>query len=63
MNGAPDEADRLKALEAAQRRIGEDAVNVFLYALPQATVAKKGLTGLWRNSPIFANDLSALSWQ
>jgi len=26
-------------------------------------VAKKSLKGLWSSSPIFANDLSAVSWQ
>jgi hypothetical protein len=27
------------------------------------TVADAKLKGLWKNAPIFANDLSALSWQ
>ena len=56
-------SERGRWLEAAQRRLAEDAVNAFLYVLPQVTVAKKGVTGLWRNSPIFANDLAAVSWQ
>ncbi len=59
----PDGAERLKSLEAAQRRLAEDCVNAFLYVLPQVSVAKKGLKGLWQNSPIFANDLAALSWE
>ncbi|HUC67375.1 MAG TPA: ABC transporter substrate-binding protein [Stellaceae bacterium] len=63
VNTAPDEAARLKALAAAQRQLAEDAVNVFLYVLPQVSVAKAGLHGLWHNSPIFANDLSAVYWQ
>ncbi len=63
VNTAPDEAARLKALAAAQRQLAEDAVNVFLYVLPQVSVAKAGLHGLWYNSPIFANDLSAVYWQ
>jgi peptide/nickel transport system substrate-binding protein len=58
-----DEAQRLDLLRQAQRLLAEDAVNVFLYLLPQVTVAKKELVGLWRNSPIFANDLAALTWQ
>ncbi len=60
---AADAVERGHWLEAAQRRLAEDAVNAFLYVLPQVTVAKKGVTGLWRNSPIFANDLAAVSWQ
>jgi peptide/nickel transport system substrate-binding protein len=60
---AADPAGRLKWLESAQRQLAEDAVNVFLFVLPQVSVARRGLTGLWRNSPIFANDLAAMSWQ
>ena len=26
------------------------------------TIAKKNVKGLWKDLPIFANDLSALSW-
>jgi peptide/nickel transport system substrate-binding protein len=63
VDASTDAAERGRWLEAAQRRLAEDAVNGFLYVLPQVTVAKKGLVGLWRNSPIFANDLAALSWQ
>ncbi|HZB94291.1 MAG TPA: ABC transporter substrate-binding protein [Stellaceae bacterium] len=63
VNSAPEGSERLAALAAAQRQIAEDAVNVFLYVLPQVSVARKGLHGLWRNSPIFANDLAAVSWE
>ncbi len=63
VDASTDEAERGRWLEAAQRRLADDAVNGFLYVLPQVTVAKKGLVGLWRNSPIFANDLAAVSWQ
>ena len=47
----------------AQRKLAEDCVNAFLFQLPQVTVADAGLTGLWKDSPIFANDLSALAWK
>ena len=29
----------------------------------RSAVANKGLKGLWGSSPIFANDMSAVSWQ
>ncbi len=29
---------------------------------PAVTIANKGVKGLWKDMPIFANDLSALSW-
>jgi peptide/nickel transport system substrate-binding protein len=54
---------QIKEIAAAQRQLAEDAVNVFLYVLPQVSVAKKGLTGIWHNSPIFANDLAAVHWK
>ena len=45
-----------------QRQLAIDAVNAFIWNPAQVSVAKKGLRGLWSSSPIFANDLAALSW-
>jgi peptide/nickel transport system substrate-binding protein len=58
-----DKAERTKALQDLQRRLAEDAVNVFLYNLPRPTVYKTGLKGLWVNAPIFVNDLAAVYWE
>ncbi len=58
------EPDRRAALYGdAQRIIAEDSVNVFLFQLPKAGVQRAGLTGLWENSPVPANDVTAVSWQ
>jgi peptide/nickel transport system substrate-binding protein len=46
-----------------QRLIAADAVNAFIFNPAQVSVAKKGLKGLWSSSPIFANDMAAVSWQ
>jgi peptide/nickel transport system substrate-binding protein len=46
-----------------QRLIAADAVNAFIFNQTQVSVAKKGLKGLWSSSPIFANDMAAVSWQ
>jgi peptide/nickel transport system substrate-binding protein len=46
-----------------QKQLATDAVNVYIFNPQQAAVAKKGLKGLWHNSPIFANDMAAVSWQ
>lgn len=59
---APTEAERLRALGDAQRLLAEDAANGFLYQPRFITVAARGLRGMWQDAPIFANDLSALSW-
>jgi peptide/nickel transport system substrate-binding protein len=55
-------ADRARLLGDAQRLLAEDAVHAFLYQPQWVTVANKGLRGLWKDMPIFVNDLSALSW-
>ncbi|MBC8058466.1 MAG: ABC transporter substrate-binding protein [Rhizobiales bacterium] len=62
-NGTTDPKGRLKLVGDIQRQLATDSVNVYLYQLPQFAVAKKQLKGLWSSSPIFANDLAALSWQ
>jgi len=46
-----------------QRQLAQDAVNAFLFNPSQVSVARRGLKGLWANSPIFANDLSQVAWQ
>ena len=55
-------ADRAKLLADAQRLLAEDAANVFLFQPQWITVAHKNLRGLWKDMPIFVNDLSGLSW-
>ncbi len=55
-------AERAKLLGDAQRLLANDAANGFLFQPQFPTIAKKGVKGLWKEMPIFANDLSALSW-
>jgi peptide/nickel transport system substrate-binding protein len=62
-NSSTNPQDRLKLLGDMQRLIATDQVNAFMFMLPQFMVSKRGLTGLWSSSPIFANDLAALRWQ
>jgi peptide/nickel transport system substrate-binding protein len=45
-----------------QRMLAVDAVNAFIWNPAQVAVFKKGLRGLWNSSPIFANDMAAVSW-
>ena len=60
---ATDAGLRAKYLQAAQRAIAEDAVNGYIFQLAKTAVFKKGLKGIWKNSPMFVNDLSTVSWQ
>jgi len=62
-NTTTDPKARLKVLGDIQRQLANDCVNVYLFQLPQFAVANKRLKGLWSSSPIFANDLAALTWQ
>jgi peptide/nickel transport system substrate-binding protein len=55
-------ADRARLLGEAQRLLAEDSVHAFLYQPQWVTVANKHIKGLWKDMPIFVNDLSALSW-
>ena len=60
---APRAADRARLLGDAQRLLATDAANVFLYQPQWITVANKRVKGLWKDMPVFVNDLAALSWE
>jgi peptide/nickel transport system substrate-binding protein len=62
IQNSPREDERAKLLAEAQRMLANEAVNGFLYQPQWVTVANKRVKGLWKDVPIFANDLSALSW-
>ena len=55
-------AERAKLLGEAQRLLAQDAANGFMYQPQFPTVARKEVKGLWKDMPIFCNDLAALSW-
>ena len=63
LEAAPDLDAFKTAIGEAQRKIADDCVNAFLFQLPNIVVADAKLQGLWKNAPIFVNDLSALSWR
>jgi peptide/nickel transport system substrate-binding protein len=56
------QSEKARLWRDIQRQLAEDAVNVFIWNPAQVAVFKRGLRGLWNSSPIFANDLSAVSW-
>ena len=55
--------ERATAISDAQVLLAEDAVNVFLYQLPNLTVAKRNLQGIWTNAPIQAIDVTKVRAQ
>jgi len=63
INTTADTTQRARLMAEAQRLVADDAVAAYLYQPTWITVAKAGLKGLWKDFPIFANELAALSWQ
>ena len=63
LNTSPDLDTYKKYMGEAQKKLSEDCVNVFLFQLMQVNVADAHLQGLWKDSPILANDLSGMSWK
>jgi peptide/nickel transport system substrate-binding protein len=57
----PAPADRARCW-ARRSACWPRTVHAFLYQPQWVTVANKNLRGLWKDMPIFVNDLSALSW-
>jgi peptide/nickel transport system substrate-binding protein len=62
-NSTVDVAQRKLYLAEAQKRLADDAVNVFLFQLQQIAVANAKLKGLWKESPYFVNDMSGVHWE
>jgi len=58
----PRAQDRAKLLGDIQRLLAEDSPHAFLYQPQWVTVANRNVRGLWKDMPIFVNDLAALSW-
>ncbi len=59
---SPRPADRVKLVGDIQRLIAEDSVHAFLYQPQWITVANKNIKGLWKDMPVFVNDVAAMSW-
>ena len=59
---SPREADRKKLIADIQRLLAEDCVHAWLYQPQWVTVANKNIRGLWKDMPVFVNDLAAMSW-
>lgn len=55
--------ERNKLMGQAQELVARDSVHAYLYQPTWITVANSRLKGLWKDMPLFVNDLSALSWQ
>lgn len=59
---ARGEEELHRLLGEAQRRITEDAVNVFLFLLPHKNIVNRRIAGMWENTPIPSFVLEDLYW-
>ena len=62
LNGTTDPAKQISIKQDIQKLLANDFVALYLFELPNITVSKKGVTGLWENAPQPTTDLSAISW-
>lgn len=63
LNRTLDPTLREPLLKQAQKKLSDDAVNVFLFMLPKVGVWHKNLRGYWLNDPIPAMIFSQMYWQ
>ena len=54
-------AARSALYQRAQRKLADDAVNVFLFQRPKLGVWARGVAGVWDNAPLQANDLTGVT--
>jgi peptide/nickel transport system substrate-binding protein len=57
-----DDKARREQYAQMQKMLVEDAPAVWLYMHPRLVVAKKGLTGIWKDLPVPSADLSEVGW-
>ncbi|MES1199985.1 MAG: ABC transporter substrate-binding protein [Pseudomonadota bacterium] len=62
LDAAPNAEARTALLQAIQRKIAEDAVNVFLFEFPKIGVWRKEVQGVWVDAPVQANDMTQAHW-
>jgi len=62
INSTADTRARQALMAEAQRLVADDAVLAYMYQPTAITVAATRLKGVWKDMPISANDLAALSW-
>ena len=58
-----DEAKRREIYLKMQQMLADEAPAVWLYMHPRLVVAKKGVTGIWKDLPVPSLDLSEVAWQ
>jgi peptide/nickel transport system substrate-binding protein len=63
LNETVNEAKRLELYGQLQRILAEDQANGFLFQLPKVMITRPNLVGMWKDQPVFANDMSEVYWR
>jgi peptide/nickel transport system substrate-binding protein len=63
VQGTLEPRARNQLLAQAQKLVADEAVAAYLYQPTWITVANARVKGLWKDMPVFVNDMSAVSWQ
>jgi peptide/nickel transport system substrate-binding protein len=58
-----DDKKRKDLYVKMQQMLADEAPAVWLYMHPRLVVAKKGVTGIWKDLPLLVLDLSEVAWQ
>jgi len=58
-----DDKKRREQFARLQKMMADEAPVVWLYMHPRLVVAKKGVTGIWKDLPISSLDLTEVAWQ
>ena len=58
-----DDKKRREQFARLQKMMADEAPVVWLYMHPRLVVAKKGVTGIWKDLPISSMDLTEVAWQ
>lgn len=59
---AKTDGEKAEGYHRAQEIIGHDLPALFLYSDPKLGVWKAGLSGVWENGPVAANDMTDVRW-
>jgi peptide/nickel transport system substrate-binding protein len=57
-----DDSQRNALYREAQEILARDLASIYLFQLPKIGVRNAALEGLWSNSPVPANDMTAVHW-
>jgi peptide/nickel transport system substrate-binding protein len=63
LNATTDPAKQISIKQDIQKQLANDFAAIYVFELPNITVANKDVQGLWVNAPQPTTDLSAISWK